>query len=150
MPSAQLNSVSCHCFPLPLPHPVSTFSLFIYYVEDLQLQIDLWDWFGNTLLPPIRFPPLPRLSLKRLLINAATSSVSCRAKWGVIPKDGGWERARERGREKESNEGKWKTKEKWEASIIQAESYVIHLIRKALLIEVEDERGRKVFFGRGK
>lgn len=105
------------------PLPISTFSLFIYCVEDLKPQIDLWDWFGNTLLPPPSFPspPLPfpplRLSLKRLLINPATSSVSCGEK--KKRKASQMEGRREGGRERVMRE-KGKTKQRWEASIIPA------------------------------
>lgn len=94
------------------PLPISTFSLFIYCVEDLKPQIDLWDWFGNTLLPPPSFPspPLPfpplRLSLKRLLINPATSSVSCGGKKKKSESNG----RTEGGRERESDEGKGENK----------------------------------------
>lgn len=95
------------------PLPISTFSLFIYCVEDLKPQIDLWDWFGNTLLPPPSFPspPLPfpplRLFLKRLLINPATSSVSCGAKKKKKKKRVKW---KDGGRDRESDEGKGENK----------------------------------------
>lgn len=57
MPSAQLNIVSCYCFPLLSLIFISTFSLFIYCLEDLTPQINSWDWFGNSLLPPHHFIP---------------------------------------------------------------------------------------------
>lgn len=116
----QTSSAASLCTPpptnRPLPHPVPAFSLFIYCIEDLRPQIDLWDWFG----PPPPFlastPPSPclGLSLKRLLINPPTSSVSHREKRWVKKKDRqtqrDGERERESGSGRECDEGKRKNR----------------------------------------
>lgn len=118
----QLPSVPPPSPTFPSPHPVPAFSLFIYCIEDLRPQIDLWDWFG----PPPPFlastPPSPYLglSLKRLLINPPTSSVSQREKrW--VKKDRPTQKERDRtGVGGSAMRGNGKTEERWDVSIIPA------------------------------
>lgn len=135
----QLNSVSCLCphppLSLSLYHPASTFSLFIYCVEDLKLQIDLWDWFA-TPAPLSSFFLSLCLCLKRLLINPATSSVTRKGKSELNRRTDG-----------ESNGGGG-AKERWDASIIQVE--VMWSFDKRSSVWFRMRKKAKFFFDGGK
>lgn len=83
MPSAQLNSVSCYCSSSSLslsPSPLSPCLFIVLKISGLKMTCGIDLATPSSSLPPLHFPPSLRLSLKRLLINPATSSVSCREK----------------------------------------------------------------------
>ena len=134
MPSAQLTSVSCP----PPPPPSSLLSrrhFLLVYLLCRWSRVSNWlvgliwqhpspspSFLSSLLLsPPSVAPPPPPPPLGRLLINLAATLRSAGEEKEVKRKD--------RGRDEENG----RTKGGWHhASVIQAQSYVIYMISKAL------------------
>lgn len=140
MPSAAYFCV------LPTPTPpsqsASSFSLFIYCVEDLNPP----NWLAGLIWPTsssLSFflcPPSVFSSEDFWLIQPATSSVSCKGEKDSVTED--WKRVKEDGVKSQIR------RKGWDASIIQAWGYAVHLIRERHFW-ITDEKGGKLFPERG-
>lgn len=136
----QLSSASCQHLPLPLsPPPLSPCLFIVLKISTPPNWLAGLIWPTSSSLSFFLCPPSV-FFLRRLLINPATSSVSCKGEKDSITED--------RKRVKEDGVKSQIRRKGWDASIIQAWGYAVHLIRERHFW-IADEKGGKLFPERG-